>query len=430
MRAVTKYSVEISSPSSAGEVIANAFRAATTPRMGAAFVSLPSDVADASSHAIAPAMSPVPQLGSAQEASVRKAAEIIAGAKLAVMVVGLAASDGKATTAIRSLLAHHALPVVGTFQGAGVVSRGLLPLFFGRMGLFRNQPADKLLAKADVVLTVGYDPVEYDPSFWNAGRKRSIIHLDQTPCQIDNDYEPEVELRGDIALTLNALQRSLNPHAAEFDAELIALRQQWQLLNDPPVPQSGSNVHPLAFVNTLRKIIDDDTVVTVDIGSNYIWMARHFFSFEPRKLLFSNGQQTLGVALPWAIGASLVQPSKKVVAVAGDGGFLFSGMELETAVRLKSNITVFVLRDGSYNMVAFQQMNIYGRTSGISFGEPNLVKYAESFGATGLRVNTPGELVDVMRKSLDISGPVIVDVPVDYSMNIQLGQHVLSSETN
>ena len=434
MRAVTKHSVEVRSADATGEAVANAFRAATTPRQGAAFISLPSDVADTVTEQKAPPLLPLPRLGPAPEAMIQKAADKISSAKLAVVLVGMGGSEPGATAALRSLLTHHGLPVVGTFQGAGAVSRELLPLFFGRIGLFRNQPGDKLLAKADVVLTVGYDPVEYDPSFWNVGGDRAIIHLDDIACDIDNHYQPEIELRGDVGVTLDALRWKLAGRALAFDADLMAIRQEWLGQQDPLKDglrvEAEKAVHPLTFVQTLRKFVDDDTVVTVDVGSNYIWMARHFFSYEPRRLLFSNGQQTLGVALPWAIGASLVYPTKKVVAVAGDGGFLFSSMELETAMRLKANITMFILRDGSYDMVAFQQMNKYGRTSAVQFGEPDLVKYAESFGALGLRVTAPSELDSTMRKALDAPGLVIVDVPIDYSKNVELGLHVLPSQLN
>jgi acetolactate synthase-1/2/3 large subunit len=161
------------------------------------------------------------------------------------------------------------------------------------------------------------------------------------------------------------------------------------------------------------------------MGSHHIWMARHFFEFEPRKLLFSNGQQTLGVGIPWAMAASLTYPAKKVVAVVGDGGFLYSSMELETAVRSKLNITVLVFRDGGYNMVAFQQELAYGRTSGTDFGNPDLVKYADSFGCVGLRVNTPDELLSTLRKALETPGVVVVDIPTDYSKNVEIGQHVI-----
>ncbi len=159
-------------------------------------------------------------------------------------------------------------------------------------------------------------------------------------------------------------------------------------------------------------------------------MARCFRSYEPRRLLFSNGMQTLGVALPWAIAATLVEPGKKVVSVSGDGGFLFSSMELETAVRLNAPIVHLVWRDGTYDMVAFQQMMKYGRTSATEFGDVDLVKYAESFGALGLRVNTPDELEGVLREALEAEGPVIIDIPIDYRDNIKLSEKLLPNQLN
>jgi acetolactate synthase I/II/III large subunit len=293
------------------------------------------------------------------------------------------------------------------------------------VGLFRNQPGDKVLARADVVLTIGYDPVEYDPSFWNVGKARAIIHLDSFPCDIDNRYEPELELRGAIPATVSALASALEEHSFAADSALQEIQAELNALQNPPVPKSNGLTHPLSVVLALRGLVDDDTVIAVDMGSVHIWMARHFFEFEPRKLLFSNGQQTLGVGIPWAMAASLTYPAKKVVAVVGDGGFLYSSMELETAVREKLNITVIVFRDGSYNMVAFQQENIYGRTSGVDFGNPDLVKYAESFGCVGMRVNKPDELLPVLRKALETPGMVVVDIPVDYSRNVEIAEHVI-----
>jgi len=186
----------------------------------------------------------------------------------------------------------------------------------------------------------------------------------------------------------------------------------------------------LSVVLTLRSLIDDETIIASDMGSHHIWMARHFFEFEPRKQLFSNGQQTLGVGIPWAMAASLIYPGKKVVATVGDGGFLYSSMELETAVRKKLNITVLIYRDGGYNMVAFQQELFYGRTSGTQFGNPDFVKYGESLGCLGLRVTSPDKLLPVMRKALDTPGVVIVDIPVDYSKNVEIGEHVLADAWN
>jgi acetolactate synthase-1/2/3 large subunit len=317
------------------------------------------------------------------------------------------------------------VPAVGTFQGAGAISRELLPLFFGRVGLFRNQPGDKVLARADVVLTVGFDPVEYDPGFWNVGKTRTTVHLDSSPCDIDNRYQPELELRGAIPATLCALASALEEHSFAAGPELQTIQAEWKALQNPPAPKSNGSVHPLGIVLALRSLVDDDTVIASDMGSHHIWMARHFFEFEPRKLLFSNGQQTLGVGIPWAMAASLTWPAKKVVAVVGDGGFLYSSMELETAVRLKLNITVIVFRDGGYNMVAFQQKLIYGRSSGTDFGNPDLVRYAESLGCVGLRVDTPDDLLPTLRKALETPGVVVLDIPTDYSRNVEIGQHVI-----
>jgi acetolactate synthase-1/2/3 large subunit len=425
MKPVTKFSVAINSPDAAGEAVVNAFRAAVTPRAGASFIAFPKDVQGAAAGVSVPPSLPLPPLGAAAADLIRKAAEKISKAKNPVILLGMGASDPGATAAVRALFKRHAVPAVGTFQGAGAISRELLPLFFGRVGLFRNQPGDKLLAGADVVLTVGYDPVEYDPSFWNVGKGRAIIHLDSSPCDIDNRYEPEIELRGTIPATICALASALEEHSFAAGPELQTIQAEWKALQSPAVPKSNGAVHPLSIVLALRSLVDDDTIVANDMGSVHIWMARHFFAFEPRKLLFSNGQQTLGVGIPWAMAASLTYPAKKVVAVVGDGGFLYSSMELETAVRLKLNITVIVFRDGGYNMVAFQQELSYGRTSGTEFGNPDLVKYAESFGCVGMRVNRPDELPAVLRKALETPGVVVVDIPTDYSHNIEIGQHVI-----
>jgi acetolactate synthase I/II/III large subunit len=425
MKPVTKFSVAINAPEAAGEVLVNAFRAATAPRAGAAFIAFPKDVQGAATEASVPPSLPLPSLGAAPADLIRKAAEKISKAKSPVILLGMGASDPDATAAVRALLKRHPVPAVGTFQGAGAISRELLPLFFGRVGLFRNQPGDKVLARADVVLTVGYDPVEYDPGFWNVGKGRAIFHLDSYPADIDNRYQPELELRGAIPVTLCALASALEEHSFAAGPALQAIQAESKALQNPPVPKSNGSVHPLGIVLALRSLVDDDTIIASDMGSHHIWMARHFFEFEPRKLLFSNGQQTLGVGIPWAIAANLIYPGKKAVATVGDGGFLYSSMELETAVRLKLNITVIVFRDGGYNMVAFQQELIYGRSSGTDFGNPDLVKYAESLGCVGMRVNQPDELVGVLRKALETPGVVVVDIPTDYSKNVEIGQHVI-----
>ena len=160
------------------------------------------------------------------------------------------------------------------------------------------------------------------------------------------------------------------------------------------------------------------------MGSFHLWLARHLYSFRARQILITNGQQTLGVALPWGIAASIVRPADKILSISGDGGFLFSAMELETAVRLKANIVHMVWIDGTYDMVGAQETLKYGRKSGVDFGPVDLVKYAEAFGATGLMIRTPDEIAPTLRKAFELAGPVIVGVHVDYRDNVKLFEMV------
>ncbi|WP_182274688.1 acetolactate synthase AlsS [Bacillus velezensis] len=427
---ITKYSVEVQETGNIPEAVTNAFRAASAGQAGAAFVSFPQDVVNEITNVKNVRSVPAPKQGPAPEEAVSAAIAKIQTAKLPVLLVGMKGGRPEAVKQIRKLLAKTKLPFVETYQGAGTLSRELEDQYFGRIGLFRNQPGDLLLEQADVVLTIGYDPIEYDPKFWNVNGDRAIIHLDEIQADIDHAYQPELELLGDIPATVKQIEHD----AVSFDMgsrEKEVLSELKQMLTDSekaPSDHKSDRVHPLQIVQELRNAIDDDVTVTCDIGSHAIWMSRYFRAYEPLKLLISNGMQTLGVALPWAIAATLVNPGEKVVSVSGDGGFLFSAMELETAVRLKAPIVHLVWNDSTYDMVAFQQMKKYNRTSCVDFGNIDIVKYAESFGATGLRVESPEQLADVLQKGLNTEGPVIIDIPVDYSDNVHLSSDMLPKQ--
>jgi acetolactate synthase-1/2/3 large subunit len=268
MKPVTKFSVAVNGPDAAGEAVVNAFRAAMAPRAGASFIAFPRDVQGSATEAGVPALLPLPSLGAAPADLIRKAAEKILKAKIPVVLLDMGASEPRTTAAVRALLKRHGLAVVGTFQGAGAVSRELLPLFFGRVGLFRNQPADKVLAKADVVLTIGYDPVEYDPSFWNVGKAKTIIHLDNYPCDIDNYYQPEMELRGAVPESVSALASMLDEQSFAASLELEAIHEESMVLVNPSTLKSNGLTHPLTIVLALRGLVDDDTIIASDMGSH------------------------------------------------------------------------------------------------------------------------------------------------------------------
>jgi acetolactate synthase I/II/III large subunit len=425
---VTKFAGEVNAPDDVAETVANAFRIAAAHPRGATAVVLPADVATAETSARLTAIPAISPHGPARAADITRAAEAVRDARRPVLLIGNRGADTDVTEALHRLITDTDLPVVETFQAAGVISRELESHYLGRVGLFRNQPGDVLLARADVVLAVGYDPVEYDAQLWNPDDTRAIIHLDALPATIDNHYQPQIELNGDIAATLDQLAPQLAGLRLDAEVNNAIAEQRDRLLTIDEESRARSEsdlgLNPVAVVLALRDNLTDDATVACDIGSNYIFMARHFRCYRPRHLMFSNGQQTLGVALPWAIAAALVRPGTQIVSVSGDGGFLFSAQELETARRLGVTLTHIILRDDTYDMVAFQEVMKYGRSSGVQLGPYDTVSYAAAFGAHGYRVNSMSEFVGALKTALAEPGVSIIDVPVDYSHNVELGRQL------
>lgn len=428
---VTKYAAEVQEPENISEVIANAYQEAEAAKQGASFVSVPQDVTDSEVKTAPIAPMPAPVLGPASPVESTLLAQRIKTAKLPVLLLGMRASDPETTKSIRNLVEETHLPVVEIFQGAGIIPRELEDDFFGRVGLFRNQPGDQLLKHADLVIAVGYDPIEYEPRNWNNEGDANIIVIDSMRAEVDKNFQPERELVGDISQTLDFLLPYMKGFKLPESSReyLDGLQEKLKLRDEPPaVTENQVTSHPLSIIQALQDRVTDDMTVSVDVGSFYIWMARHFRSYNPRHLLFSNGMQTLGVALPWAISAALVRPNTQIVSVSGDGGFLFSSQDLETAVRLGLNIVHIIWNDGHYDMVKFQEELKYGKSAGVNFGSVDFVKYAESFGATGLRVEKAQDLEKVLDQAFATEGPVVVDIPVDYSDNKELGKQILEDQ--
>lgn len=333
--------------------------------------------------------------------------------------------------AVHGFLKKHPVPVVETFQAAGAISKELVHLFYGRIGLFSNQPGDQLLQHADLVIAVGLDQAEYDANLWNK-RNTTILHVDIQPADFVAHYMPKIELVGSLADNLTDLTGRLDTVARLqlTEAGESIRTNMWEWVNSSEaLGRSTGPVHPLHFIRLFQNMIDTSTTVISDVGSVYIWLCRYFYSYARRTFLMSNVQQTLGVAMPWAIGVSLSQTppsSKKVVSISGDGGFMFSNQELVTAVQQGCNITHFIWNDGKYNMVEFQEVNKYGRSSGVDLGGVDFVKLADSMGAKGLRVSSAGDLEAVMKEALAYEGVCLVDVEIDYSQNHNLMMNLVS----
>lgn len=334
----------------AAEVILAAFRTANTNPKGSSVVSIPMDVAAGKSKftAFSPPAFVAPLYGSSSKEDVEKVAKMIDDAKLPVLFLGQRASSPRVVEAVRSVLKRHPIAVVETFQAAGAIPEDLAKfLFYGRVGIFRNQTGDRLMQKSDLIITLGYDPTEYDAQQWNPNGKLNVVHVDYVSCDYGAYYNPKLELLGSVRENIlaigEAVTRVANPADNEFCQSLSKELRSWHA--DLDNAASNGLVQPLRFISALQKRVSKDTTVTCDVGTVYIYMMRHFFAYEPRKLLCSNGQQTLGVGMPWAIAASLVQEppcSQKVVSMSGDGGFMFSSQELSTAVQQGCNITHFI----------------------------------------------------------------------------------------
>ena len=433
MKPATKFSAEIVSPLNVDELLGNAIRQAESGRPGAVFLSLPKDVGLAEFPGdLTGNWGQQFEQGPASNKAIEQASKILSSSQRPVAILGMQSSDNANHAALVNFLKKSGIPYISTFQGAGQwVEKSGGSTYAGRIGLFRNQPADHLLDQADCVLTIGYDAIEYDPSIWNTGKKRPVICVDTIAADQDHAFLPAVELIGDIASTLEALSNKVKTNIdAGFLSSAKAAFGEVQSTLAEAESMNAFPVQPIRLVHELQKAITPNTHVAIDVGSNYIWMNRYCASDHARQVLVSNGQQTLGVSIPWAIALSLLHPDQPVLSSSGDGGFLFTATELETAVRVGAKFVHILWNSHSYDMVAFQEDAHYGETAGVELGNYDVVKFAEAFGCIGYDIKSADELPDVLAKAFQAKVPVLINVPVDYSHNMRLMQDVHQSFLN
>lgn len=433
MKAVTKYSEEVVTSNQLAEIVGNAIRVAESDRPGAVFVSLPKDIglSNFDGDATANWGKKSPQ-GPGSDLAIADAVQALHASKRPIVILGMQSSSEACSQSLIQFLKKTQIPYISTFQGAGAwVEKQGASIYGGRIGLFRNQPTDKLLDQADLVITVGYDPIEYDPAIWNANNKRPIICVDTIRADQDNDFLPRAELLGDIGHSLMLLSDAVNINIAP-DYIQVAQQAFQEVQSTIAEGKTMDNfpIQPLRLVHELQKHMTNDTHVALDVGSNYIWTNRYCVTHHARQVLVSNGQQTLGVSVPWAIALSLLYPEQRVLSVSGDGGFLFSSMELETAVRVGAKFVHVIWDSHSYDMVAFQEMAHYGECAGVELGSYDVVKMAESFGCKGYSIKSADELPHVFDEAFKAEVPVLIHVPVDYSLNERLMEDIHQSFIN
>jgi acetolactate synthase I/II/III large subunit len=414
-RPITKWGDMITLRTAAPEMVRKAFKQAQTERPGATFVVLPEDEAALETDA-EPLPVNIPRDPFPSEDQVQRAARVLSSAHHPVVLAGAGvARDGARDDLIR-FSERLNLPVATTFLGKGVFPDDH-PNALGTIGFMVKDYANFGFDRADVVIAVGYDLVEYAPSRWNPHRDKQIVHVHRTVAEVDANYALAVGLQSSIGEALDAIgdASQMHPDRGEPPAR--------GLVGDELARGAANDAFPLAparIVHDVREALDRGDIAVVDTGAAKMWMARLYPTYEPNTCLISNGLATMAFSIPGAIAAKLVHPDRSVVAVAGDGAFLMSVGELETAVREGLSLVVLVWVDGGYGLIGWKQDIQFGRRSAVSFGNPDFVKLAESFGATGYAIEAADELLPALRKALDDGGVSVIACPVDYAENARL----------
>ncbi|HXI46497.1 MAG TPA: acetolactate synthase large subunit [Candidatus Acidoferrales bacterium] len=436
-RPVTKWNTRVEQVPAVPEIVRKAFRVAQLEKPGPTHVELPENLAGTP---LDPADGLVPlRPGRAYfpeptDEAIDHAARLIAAASRPLVLAGNGVLRRRAAPQLRAFARGLHVPVAETFMGKGAMDdRSHLSLM--AVGL---QARDHVLTgfdRADLVVCVGYDLVEYAPSRWNPDGEKRVIHIDTQPAEVDAAYQPEIELIGDIGGTLERLLAAIEPHgvggrsASERHLSketLVNADLRTALLEDLAVctTDRGYPIKPQRAIYELRRALEPDDIVVSDVGAHKVWVARLYQAYEPNTVIISNGFASMGIALPGAIAAKLVHPERKVVALCGDGGFLMNSQELETAKRIGANVVVVVWRDDGYGLIDWKQRNAFGRPFAVEFGNPDLVAYAESFGIPGFRPESADALYPTLMRALEVDGPALVDVPIDYAENVRLTERL------
>jgi acetolactate synthase I/II/III large subunit len=415
-RPLTKWNTHVETAAVLPEVIRKAFKLAESEKPGACHIEVPEDVAGEAAEGT-PLSTERTRRPSPDRPALQTAARLIEGASFPLIFAGNGVARGEASRELRELARSHGIPVVHTFM-----AKGTMPyddeLCLLSAGLQARDYISCGFDKADLIIAVGYDPVEYAPKFWNPDRKKPIIHIDFTPAEVDSFYQPVVEVVADVREALELLSglvKGQKDPAPFVTLRRFILEQLEEGSTDDTFP-----LKPQRILRDLRAQMGRDDILISDVGSHKLWIARTYPAYEPNTVLISNGFAAMGFALPAAVSAKLVHPERKVVAVSGDGGFLMNCQELETARRLGLAIVNVIFRDGGYNLIQWKQQTHYGRESGVTFGNPDFVELARAFGAKGYRVESARQLSPILAEALAQPGPSIIDVPVDYGENAKL----------
>ena len=416
---ITKYSTQVLTPDIVPEIVRKAFKVAQTEKPGCCFIDFPENIAEMEVKGkpidVQSAYNPTPP-----DKKIEQAAQLISKAKFPIVLAGNGVVRQGAAESLRSFVDVLRLPVANTFM-----AKGLIPftneLFLGTIGLKARDIPWFAFEKADCVICVGYDMVEYHPDMWNPNADKTIIHIDAQPAEVDACYKVATGVLGDIGESLRGIALRTKPRADNpFKAIRKAVIDDRAQYSD----DQGFPVKPQKILWDLRQALGPSDIVISDVGAHKMWTSRMYKAEEPNTCIISNGFASMGIGVPGALAAKLAYPDRKVVTVTGDAGFLMNSQEIETALRMKTPFVILIWNDSEYGLITWHQLRHFGRPSHIEFKNPDFVKYAESFGAKGYRIEKTADLLPTLKKALADDVVAIIDCPVDYAENMKLTERL------
>ncbi|HEX8527512.1 acetolactate synthase large subunit [Allosphingosinicella sp.] len=414
MRPITKYTHQLASSDNIPSRVREAFRLAEEEKPGAVHLELPEDIADehTDSRPLTPSHVRRPH---ADEKSVRVAVKRIEAARAPVLVIGAGANRKMTSRMLLQLIEKTGIPFVTTQLGKGVIDE-THPRFLGCAALSSGDFVHRALGNADLIINVGHDVIEKPPFFMQQGGTE-VIHVSTKTAEVDPVYFPQIEVIGDIANAIWQIKEDLVSSGTwNFDS-MLAARGAENEHRDSMCSDMRFPIFPACLVRNIREAMPADGIICLDNGVYKIWFARNYPARQPNTVLLDNALATMGAGLPSAMASAMVYPGRKVMAICGDGGFMMNSQEMETAVRLKLNIVVLILNDNSYGMIRWKQANMGFEDWGLTYGNPDFVKYAESYGAHGHRVTSAEMVPELLSHCLSTDGVHLIDCPIDYADN-------------
>lgn len=414
MRPITKFTAQVVSGDRIPSMVREAFRLAHEERPGAVHIELPEDIAVETT--TQPLLSPsLTRRPIAEYKAIANAIDMIEQATSPLLLIGAGANRKLTAKMLREFVDKTCIPFVTTQMGKGVLNESD-PRFAGNTALSDNDFVHRAIERADLIINVGHDVVEKPPFFMHHNGKK-VIHINFESAAVDPVYFPQAEVIGDIANSVWQIKEGIEPQEAwklDFykDVHEAYVQHRAEAENDSRFP-----ILPERFVRDIRKVMPDEGIVTLDNGVYKIWFARNYPAYHPNTLLLDNALASMGAGLPSAIAAKLVKPDVPVLSVCGDGGFMMNSQEIETAVRLKLDLVVIILRDDAYGMIKWKQAHMTFNEFGLDYRNPDFVKYAQSYGAKGWRVDSADILIPMVESCLNNPGVHVIDCPVDYSQN-------------